>query len=69
MSEPEPTPPLTVREAIHQLMDMPPQATLMICAHAWPGQEGRGWHVTGLEVTTGDKHVLVEGAGPIEEGP
>lgn len=62
----DPTTHITVKQAIHQLMDMPPNATLMICAHAFPGQEGKGWIVRELQPVEGDEYVLIEGAGPTE---
>lgn len=59
---------MTVLDMVKMLMDLPPDAKVLICAHEFPGMENQGWYVQSLDPSNDDKFVLIEGAGPLPQG-
>lgn len=53
---------MKVEEAIEQLLEMPMDVDLVICAHGFTGMEGKGWHVSHFETNEAKSVVLIEGA-------
>lgn len=59
---------MNVKEAIEVLKEMPEDANFVICAHEFPGMQGRAWNVQSLELDDNRDVVSVEGAFPVPEG-
>lgn len=59
---------MKVEQAIEQLMNMPLDADIVICAHEWQHESVNGWHVASFQPTTdGTNMVMVEGAYPLDQ--